>query len=91
VAVYALAKRAPFSEAVLLLGGGALAVELARQIRTRPDLALRLADAVVRVQREARDLYRDRGRGWGAVIAEIVVLHLVEVVIWLLLPHPAGK
>jgi sugar transferase (PEP-CTERM system associated) len=42
VAVYALAKRAPFSEAVLLLGGGALAVELARQIRTRPDLALRL-------------------------------------------------
>ncbi len=42
VAVYALAKRAPFSQAVLLLGGGALAVELARQIRTRPDLALRL-------------------------------------------------
>src|SRR2546421_1131323 len=42
VVVYALAKRAPFSEAVLLLGGGPLAVDLARQIRTRPDLALRL-------------------------------------------------
>src|SRR2546426_2007099 len=42
VVVYALAKRAPFSEAVLLLGGGPLAVELARQIRTRPDLALRV-------------------------------------------------
>src|SRR5215470_19253112 len=42
VVVYALAKRAPFSEAVLLLGGGALAVEVAHQIRTRPDLALRL-------------------------------------------------
>lgn len=40
--VYALAKRAPFSEAVLLLGGGPLAVEVAHQIRTRPDLALRL-------------------------------------------------
>jgi sugar transferase (PEP-CTERM system associated) len=42
VVVYALAKRAPFSEAVLLLGGGPLAAELARQIHTRPDLALRL-------------------------------------------------
>src|SRR2546421_5529099 len=42
VVVYALAKRRPFSEAVLLLGGGPLAVDLARQIRTRPDLALRL-------------------------------------------------
>jgi exopolysaccharide biosynthesis polyprenyl glycosylphosphotransferase len=46
VIVYALAKRAPFSEAVLLLGGGALAAELARQIRTRPDLALRLVGAL---------------------------------------------
>jgi sugar transferase (PEP-CTERM system associated) len=42
VVVYALAKRAPFSEGVLLLGGGGLAAELARHIRTRPDLALRL-------------------------------------------------
>jgi sugar transferase (PEP-CTERM system associated) len=42
VMAYALAKRAPFSEGVLLLGGGPLATELARHIRTRPDLALRL-------------------------------------------------
>jgi exopolysaccharide biosynthesis polyprenyl glycosylphosphotransferase len=42
VAVYALAKRAPFSERVLILGGGALAAELAGHIRTRPDLTLRL-------------------------------------------------
>jgi exopolysaccharide biosynthesis polyprenyl glycosylphosphotransferase len=42
VVIYTLSKRAPFSEAVLLLGGGPLAAELARQIRTRPDLALRL-------------------------------------------------
>ena len=42
VVAYALAKRPPFSEAVLLLGGGTLAVELARHIRTRPDLAVRL-------------------------------------------------
>lgn len=41
-AVYALAKRAPFSERVLIMGAGALALELAQQIRTRPDLALRL-------------------------------------------------
>jgi exopolysaccharide biosynthesis polyprenyl glycosylphosphotransferase len=42
VAVYALAKRPPFSQRVLILGGGPLAGELARHIRTRPDLALRL-------------------------------------------------
>jgi sugar transferase (PEP-CTERM system associated) len=42
VTVYTLAKQAPFSERVLILGGGPLAAELARHIRTRPDLALRL-------------------------------------------------
>jgi exopolysaccharide biosynthesis polyprenyl glycosylphosphotransferase len=42
VTVYTLAKRAPFSERVLILGGGPLAGELARHIRMRPDLALRL-------------------------------------------------
>jgi exopolysaccharide biosynthesis polyprenyl glycosylphosphotransferase len=41
VMVYALARRA-FFQRVLLLGGGPLAAELARQIRARPDLALRL-------------------------------------------------
>ncbi|HEX3175954.1 MAG TPA: sugar transferase [Methylomirabilota bacterium] len=40
--VYALAKRAPFSERVVIMGGGRLAAELAQQIGTRPDLAMRL-------------------------------------------------
>src|SRR5205085_10264161 len=39
VTVYGLVKRAPFTERVLVLGGGTLAAELGRQIRTRPDLA----------------------------------------------------
>jgi exopolysaccharide biosynthesis polyprenyl glycosylphosphotransferase len=38
--VYGLAKRPPFTERVLVLGGGALAANLGREIRTRPDLAL---------------------------------------------------
>src|SRR5712692_3249881 len=40
VIVYSLVKRPPFTERVLVLGGGSLAAELGRQIRTRPDLAL---------------------------------------------------
>jgi exopolysaccharide biosynthesis polyprenyl glycosylphosphotransferase len=40
VTVYGLAKRAPFTQRVLVLGGGSLASELGRQIDTRPDLAL---------------------------------------------------
>ncbi len=40
--VYRLAKRAPFSERVLIMGAGPLAAALAEQIETRPDLALRL-------------------------------------------------
>lgn len=39
--VYALAKRAPFTQRALIVGSGALATELAEQIRRRPDLALR--------------------------------------------------
>jgi exopolysaccharide biosynthesis polyprenyl glycosylphosphotransferase len=38
--VYGLAKRGPFTERVLILGGGTLAAELGHQIRTRSDLAL---------------------------------------------------
>ncbi len=38
-AIYALAKRAPFTQRVLIMGQGALALDLARHIRTRPDLA----------------------------------------------------
>ena len=58
LAVYTLAKRAPFSERVVIMGGGRLAAELAEQIATRPDLAMRVAgvltpegDAVAGVQR----------------------------------------
>jgi exopolysaccharide biosynthesis polyprenyl glycosylphosphotransferase len=40
ITVYGLAKRRPFAERVLVLGGGTLAAELGRQIRTRADLAL---------------------------------------------------
>ncbi|HMH50149.1 MAG TPA: sugar transferase [Candidatus Acidoferrum sp.] len=40
VTFYGLVKRRPFSERVLVLGGGSLAAELERQIRMRPDLAL---------------------------------------------------
>ena len=46
VMVYALAKRAPFSQRVLILGGGPLAAELAFHIRTRPDQAVRLIGAL---------------------------------------------
>src|SRR3989440_78226 len=58
LAAYTLAKRAPFSERVVIMGGGRLAAELAEQIATRPDLAMRVAgvltpegDAVAGVQR----------------------------------------
>ncbi len=49
VIVYALAKRRPFSERVLILGGGRFAGELARQIETRPDLALRVVGCLTPV------------------------------------------
>jgi exopolysaccharide biosynthesis polyprenyl glycosylphosphotransferase len=42
VAAYELAKRGPFSQRVLVLGGGSLADRLVEQIQTRPDLALTL-------------------------------------------------
>jgi hypothetical protein len=40
--VYALAKRTPFTERVLIIGGGRFAGELAERIETRPALALRV-------------------------------------------------
>src|SRR5207249_6106179 len=40
--VFSMAKRAPFSERVLIMGVGTLATVIADQIRTRPDLAVRL-------------------------------------------------
>jgi exopolysaccharide biosynthesis polyprenyl glycosylphosphotransferase len=45
-AVYTLAKREPFVERVIVIGGSALAVELARQLRTRADLSMRLVGFV---------------------------------------------
>jgi exopolysaccharide biosynthesis polyprenyl glycosylphosphotransferase len=45
-AVYALAKRPPFSERVVLLGAGGLARELAGQVEGRADLAMRVVGAL---------------------------------------------
>jgi exopolysaccharide biosynthesis polyprenyl glycosylphosphotransferase len=45
-AAYALAKRPPFSQRVLVVGGGALAADVGAHITTRPDLALRLVGFV---------------------------------------------
>lgn len=44
--VYAIAKRQPFAERVVVMGRSALAVELAEQIRTRADLAMTLVGFV---------------------------------------------
>ncbi len=44
--VYALAKREPFVERVVIMGGGPLALDLAREITTRADLALRFVGFV---------------------------------------------
>jgi hypothetical protein len=45
---YAFAKRPPFSERVLIFGGGRFAGELARQIETRPDRALRVVQRALK-------------------------------------------
>jgi FlaA1/EpsC-like NDP-sugar epimerase len=64
VVVYALAKRPPFSERVLILGGGRFAGELARQIETRPDLALRVVGCLTPT---AGPLATPRVGGYGDV------------------------
>lgn len=46
VIIYTLVKRRPFSQRVLLLGGGRVAGEIVRQIRNRPDLALQVIGAL---------------------------------------------
>jgi len=46
VSVYALAKREPFSRRVLIVGDSTLGADLARQIRSRPDLAMRVVGFV---------------------------------------------
>ncbi len=77
VLVYALAKRAPFSQRVLLLGGGPLAAELSRQIRTRPDLALRLVGAL---GPPGADLTAPRLGDYGAV-GDVVRRHRPDRII----------
>jgi FlaA1/EpsC-like NDP-sugar epimerase len=44
--VYGLAKREPFSRRVLIVGDSGLGIDLARQIRSRPDLAMRVVGFV---------------------------------------------
>src|SRR5215212_8545195 len=68
---------------------GVAFVELEGDVEDEPlaDLALRLADAVMGVEREPRDLYRDGGRRGAALVAELVVVELVVVVVRLSLPH----
>ena len=75
--VYALAKRAPFSEAVVIMGGGTLAAEVADHIRRRPDLALRLVGVL---GPEAAPAPGPRLGGY-ADVAEVVRRHRAERVI----------
>src|SRR6267378_878149 len=56
LAVYTLAKRAPFSERVVIMGGGRLAAELAAQIATRPDLGVRVEEGTEAYERFTRRL-----------------------------------
>ncbi len=44
--VYGLAKREPFSRRVLIVGDSRLGIDIARQIRSRPDLAMRVVGFV---------------------------------------------
>jgi exopolysaccharide biosynthesis polyprenyl glycosylphosphotransferase len=59
--VYALAKRAPFTERVVILGAGGLALELAAHIGGRADLAMRLLGVL------CADGDAPAGRGTAAV------------------------
>ena len=58
--VYALAKRAPFSERVVIMGGGRLANELAAQIAMRHDLAMHVV-GVLAPEADALDGVRRLG------------------------------
>ncbi len=68
--VYQLAKRAPFSERVVIMGDGSLARSLAEQIRTRPDLTMRLVGVLAEGGVEAADPWRRLG-GYGDVAAVV--------------------
>jgi exopolysaccharide biosynthesis polyprenyl glycosylphosphotransferase len=69
---YALAKRAPFSRRVLILGGGPLADELAEQIRARPDLTLTLIAVAADVS---------PGPEGGVALERTVAAHRVDHII----------
>jgi exopolysaccharide biosynthesis polyprenyl glycosylphosphotransferase len=56
VAAYELAKRGPFSQRVLVLGGGSLADRLVEQIQARPDLALTLVGVLREPAADAGDV-----------------------------------
>jgi exopolysaccharide biosynthesis polyprenyl glycosylphosphotransferase len=75
--VYALAKRPPFSEGVVIMGGGALASEVADHIRRRPDLALRLVGVLTP---DAASASGPRLGGY-ADVADVVSRHRAERVI----------
>jgi exopolysaccharide biosynthesis polyprenyl glycosylphosphotransferase len=70
--VYALAKRRPFAERVVIMGRSALAADLAHQIRSRADLAMTLVGSL-----GDGALSTDAGRHLGryADVAEIVRRH----------------
>jgi exopolysaccharide biosynthesis polyprenyl glycosylphosphotransferase len=78
VSVYALAKRAPFSERVLIMGAGSLAQELALQIRTRADLALRVVGFVADTVPGGRSVPR---LGAYADVADVVRRHRPDRII----------
>jgi exopolysaccharide biosynthesis polyprenyl glycosylphosphotransferase len=65
-AAYSLAKRAPLSQRVLLMGAGSLARDLAELIRARPDLTLRLV-GVLAGAADARRLAAPRLGGYQDV------------------------
>ena len=85
VVVYAFAKRPPFSERVLIFGGGRFAGEVARQIETRPDLALRAVGCrVSRLQRALK-----RVMSLAALIVAAPALAAIAVAIKLESRRPA--
>jgi hypothetical protein len=85
VVVYVFAKVPPFSERVLIFGGGRFAGEVARQIETRPDLALRAVGCrVSRLQRALK-----RVMSLAALIVAAPALAAIAVAIKLESRRPA--
>jgi exopolysaccharide biosynthesis polyprenyl glycosylphosphotransferase len=87
-AVYHLAKRSPFSERVLLMGNGSMARELAEQIETRPDLAMRLVGVLTEPGLTDPGLWRSLG-DYGQVAA-VVERHRLDRII-VAMPERRGQ